>query len=279
MHFTLLMSGAMAVLACSSSVSARPPVEKIEYRQTPQRTLIMEVQRPPRIADDERRPAVIFFHGGGWNGGNIGQFRPFAEALRERGMVVLLPEYRLKNRDDTTPFESIEDAFAAMRFVRANAQALNVDPERVAAGGGSAGGHLAAALATLTAAFTRDENDPNVDFDARPAALVLCNPVYDNSHDGFGDRWEDASPLHNLNADMPPTVVFLGTEDDLIPVATAEAWQAKQQALGVRSDLHLFEGEGHGFFNRGEGDGSPRQQVEERMIEFFASLGWIDAAE
>ena len=111
-----------------------------------------------------------------------------------------------------------------------------------------------------------------------PAALVLFNPVFDNGPDGYGyDRvkeyWQEFSPLHNLHKEMPPTIVFLGTEDKHIPVSTAEEYKQKMEALGVRCDLHIYEGRQHGFFNYKNPDDYAATVAE--MDRFLVSLGLL----
>jgi acetyl esterase/lipase len=273
----LLMAAGLLTVAGSAAAQLEPTTgfRQSTYATTPQGELQIHVVKPARMKASDRRPAIVLFHGGGWNRGKPGQFYVFGKHLAGRGMVVVMPEYRLKNDHGTTPAESIQDAFTAMRHVRQNAESMGIDPNRIAAGGGSAGGHLAAALATVDPA---DFNSGDSDVSTMPNALVLFNPVYDNSPDGYGsgrfDDWQKASPLHNIHADMPPTLVLLGDEDNLIPVSTAKAFQAKQKEAGVRSELIIYEGEGHGFFNR-----NPAQdQTQAAMDAFLVSLGWLETA-
>ena len=166
-------------------------------------------------------------------------------------MVCFRAEYRVKSRHGTTPFESLKDAKSAMRYIRTHAMELGVDPEKIVASGGSAGGHLAAATAVIEG-FNEAGEDLSVS--CVPDALVLFNPVFDNGPGGYGferigDGYKDFSPLHNLRAGMPPAVVFLGTQDALIPVETARYFKTVMEKVGSRCDLFLYEGEGHGFFN------------------------------
>ncbi len=197
------------------------------------------------------RSAIVLFFGGGWVGGAPVQFYPQCEYFAERGMVAISAEYRTRSAHGTSPVECVKDGKSAIRFVRKNAGTMGIDPDRIVAGGGSAGGHVAAATATVKG-FEESEEEGGVS--ARPDALVLFNPVYDNSPEGYGnDRvhafWRSFSPLHNLSERMPPAIVFLGTKDNLIPVATGERFRDEMRRLGVRSELFLYEGQGHGFFN------------------------------
>ncbi|MEM7657260.1 MAG: alpha/beta hydrolase [Bacteroidota bacterium] len=197
------------------------------------------------------RPAIVFYFGGGWNGGTPDHFRPQAQHFASRGMVAIVVDYRVAKRHGTTPFESLQDAKSAMRYVRAHAEMLGIDPKQIVAGGGSAGGHLAAACATITA-----YDDPADDLSVSPVpnALVLFNPVYDNGPDGYGyerigDAYPNFSPLHNLKIGTPPTLVLFGTEDALVPVETIATFQAKMDSVGSRCETILYQGEKHGFFN------------------------------
>ena len=101
--------------------------------------------------------------------------------------------------------------------MRTHAVELGIDPIRITAGVASAVGHVAAAAGTLE---VMGESGEDLSVSSRPDALVLFNPVFDNGPDGFGHGivkayWKDISPLHNLSEAPPPTVVFLGTENEV----------------------------------------------------------------
>ncbi len=224
----------------------------------------------------DRRPAIVFFFGGGWNTGSPGQFFPHCAYLASRGMVAMSADYRVRKRHQTTPRECVQDGKSAVRWVRQNAGRLGVDPGRVAAGGGSAGGQVAAAAGTLTGF---DEPGEDLGVSARPDALVLFNPVFDNGPGGYGHQrvkkyWRSFSPLHNIDGQAPPTVVFLGTEDKLVPVATAKAYQQRMHDAGRRCDTHLYPGQAHGFFNHDKKE--HYRQTVIAMDRFLASLGYLE---
>lgn len=228
-------------------------------------------------ADQTHRPAIVFFFGGGWNGGSPSQFYPHCEHLAKQGFVAMSAEYRVKTRHQTTPFECVEDGKSAVRWIRSHAAELRIDPDRIVAGGGSAGGHVAAAVATVPGLNAPD--DP-ANVSCVPNALVLFNPVYDNGPDGYGysrvqDRYQEISPMHNIHKGMPPAIVFLGTKDSLIPVATAEAFREKMKAVGSDSVLKLYEGEPHGFFNFGRGDNSNYLDTVAAMDAFLLKHGYL----
>ena len=260
------------------------PKETHVYKTVKQRELSLHVTKPQRWESGNRRPAVVFFHGGGWVGGKPGQFNKHAEHLANRGLVTIQVEYRLlkKNKQasdsqtDNTPTACIQDAKSAMRWVRGNADKLGIDPNRIAAGGGSAGGHLAAFLGT-----TDGIDDPSDDLSvsARANAMLLFNPVYNNGPGGWGtarvgDRFPEFSPAHNLTDDDAPCIVFLGTEDKLIPVETAKQFQKEMRDLGIKSELHLYEGATHGFFNANKENGKWYRLTMAKLDPFLDDLNW-----
>jgi len=241
----------------------------------------------------EPRPAIVFFFGGGWRGGTPGQFLPHCHYLTKRGMVAISVDYRVKNRNDSSPQDAVEDAKAAIRWVRQNAKQLGVDPDRVIASGGSAGGHLAAATG-LVPGFETGESQVS----SQPNAMVLFNPAVILARtDGdqllseeklrdIGerclDRPEEISPFHHMRSDLPPSIIFHGTNDDAVPFPTVVAFRDRMTKLGNRCELKAFEGQPHGFFNAGRGRGKPREEANryfhkttKLMDEFLVSLGYL----
>ncbi|MCR9211030.1 MAG: alpha/beta hydrolase [bacterium] len=269
-----------ATLDASSSdvVEDRSIYKTVEDEASGKSTeLYVDWTRPADWSADDSRPAAVFFHGGGWTGGKPGQFAMHSEELAGRGMVCFRVKYRLLDRKSNTPPDNcVEDASDAFRYIRANASKFGIDPKRMASGGGSAGGHLAAYLGTM--------DDQVVDGVSRkPAAMLLFNPVYDNGPGGWGtarvgDEFAKYSPAHNITKDDPPSIVFLGTKDNLIPVATAERFRDECKEVGVRSELHLYEGQPHGFFNakKTEGGGKIYRDTMVKTVAFLKSLDWIE---
>lgn len=230
-------------------------------------------------ASKDRRPAVVFFFGGGWNNGTPAQFEQHARFLASRGMVAVVADYRVKSRQGTSPKECVADGKSAVRYLRKHAGRLGIDPGKIAAGGGSAGGHVAAAAATLPGL---DDPGDDLEVSARPDALLLFNPVYDNGPDGgyANERvkayWQDISPAHHIDAKTPPAIVFLGEKDNLIPVATAARFQKKMQAAGVKSELHTYPGQAHGFFNEPKGGREIFLDTLRKMDAFLVGLGFLE---
>lgn len=229
---------------------------------------------------NEKRPAIVFFFGGGWTGGSPGQFEQHARYLASRGMVAFVADYRVKSRQGTTPLQCVHDGKSAVRWIRSNAGRFGVDPGRLAAGGGSAGGHVATSTGMCDG--LEDPADESPDISSKPNALALFNPVYNNGpgENGWGHErskeWFPAiSPAHNITGDDPPAVVFLGTEDPLIPVSVAEEFQATMKEAGLKSDLHLYQGQPHGFFNESKGGAEIFLDTLRKMDTFFAEIGWL----
>lgn len=278
-RFPILPSllSALFALALSQPLTA---AETRVYKKAGDRELKLSIVKPPDWKPADRRPALVFFHGGGWVGGGPTQFTRQAEHLAARGMVCIQVEYRLLPRQGKEPpLVCIQDAKSAMRWVRAHAAELGADPARIGAGGGSAGGHLAAFVGMVGGL-----DDPQDDLRVSPRAdaLVLFNPVFDNGPDQgwgtalVGERYREFSPAHNISADDPPAIVFLGTQDKLIPVAVARRFQEGMARAGVRCELRLYEGQGHGFFNPGKG--GKEQYFHETLKAadvFLTSLGWL----
>jgi acetyl esterase/lipase len=245
------------------------------YKRVGDTTLSLHVFQPPDAQPGERRPAIVFFFGGGWNSGSPFQFVPQCRLLALRGMVTATAEYRVRERHGVTPAECIADAKSAIRFMREYSEFLGIDPDRIAAGGGSAGGHIAAAAAIVDG--FDDEGGP---ISCRPNALVLFNPVVDTTAHGadrFGDDAQAASPLHNVRPGLPPTLVMHGSEDDLVPLNSVSAFQQEMLEAGNRCDLEVFDGVGHGFFNPGREPDMFGATLTD-VTQFLESLGYITPA-
>ncbi len=237
----------------------------------------------------DKRPAIVFFFGGGWRNGTPSQFHRQAKHLASRGMVAMNADYRVLNRQGVKAYRCVEDAKAAVRWARKNAGRLGIDPDRIAAGGGSAGGHLAAATATLPG---HDDPAGDASISPRPNALALFNPAvvlasapgkYEidpqraaDRRERMGTEPESMSPYHHIRAGLPPTIVFHGKADTTVPYKTVEIYAEKAKAAGNRCELVGYDDQAHGFFNYGRGDGSAYADTVRRMDEFFVSLGWLN---
>lgn len=247
----------------------------VQYKQVDTTKLFLEVHNPPDFDAAKDYPAMVFFFGGGWNGGDRTHFINHAKYFSQRGIVCFLADYRTANKNKTTPFESLKDAYSAIRFIRSNASDFGVDPNKIIGSGGSAGGHLAAATA-LTTGYDEATDDTSISH--IPNALVLFNPVIDNGPGGYGferigEAYKTFSPLHNIRKGAPPTIIFLGTNDALIPVEAAEYYQKVMEKVESKCELFLYEGQVHGFFNIGNFEYYKKTVLE--ADQFLQSLGYL----
>jgi acetyl esterase/lipase len=223
------------------------------------------------------KPAIVFFFGGGWNSGSPDQFENQARHFAKRGMIAITADYRVKSRHGIQVVECVKDAKAAIAWVRENAQRLGIDPNKIAASGGSAGGHLAAATGTISG-FGSDE---------RPNAMILFNPgatlapiagwqppgdAKDRlSTERFGVEAQVISPAHHIGPHTPPTLILHGKKDTTVPYASVVAFESEMKKAGRPCKLVGYEGAGHGFFNRGE-------HFTKTLVEadaFLVELGWL----
>lgn len=251
-------------------------VEEFVYKTTEQAKLKMHVHFPPGWTSADRRPAIVFFFGGGWKSGSAGQFAPQARYFARRGMVAARADYRVESRHGVAPDRCVEDAKSAVRWLRRNADRLGIDPDRIVASGGSAGGHMAACTATTEGLEAAGE-DTSVS--SRPNALILFNPPLDVVHPRIigrlgGDEVlaRTISPYHNLKEGGPPTLILFGTADPLI--AQVPPYIERARSLGHRVELYTAEGARHGFFNR-----SPwLERTLRRTDEFLVELGYLKGA-
>ncbi|QOV89853.1 alpha/beta hydrolase [Humisphaera borealis] len=235
------------------------------------------IYKPADWKASDKRPAIVFFFGGGWTSGSPGQFEQHCKHLASRGMMAITADYRVKSRQGVTPVECVNDAKSAVRWARANAEKLGIDPDRIAAGGGSAGGHIAACTGVLD---TFDDAAEDAKISSKPNAMVLYNPALDIAliADRLGDVAPKLSPLQHVKAGVAPTIIFHGKADTTVPYASAERFETAMKAAGNACKLVGYEGQIHGFFNYGRGDGSMYKATLAETDQFLVSLGWLKAA-
>jgi len=224
------------------------------------------------------RPAAVFIHGGGFHSGTPDLFFPHARYYAARGFVGISVGYRLAPEGGATftPFDCVADVRSAVRWLRAHAAKLGVDPRRIALLGDSTGGLLAAATALLPGL---DAPDDDLAVSPRPDALVLYNPVIDTTPpDGWNLRaWGEAvaarsadlSPIDHVGPGAPPTLVIHGTSDTVTPFAWSERFVAAMRAAGNRVRLERLEGKHHAFIVPGYGDDATLAKALRLTDEFL----------
>ena len=245
----LLIFGSLQ-LNCSQNKIQQIKPEKILYKNTNEGELNLFVYKPLEFDIKKKHSCIVFFHGGGWNSGNPEQFQRQSRYFASRGMVAISVEYRIRNKHGTSPIQAMEDAKSAIRFIRSNTKLLSIDPNKIAAAGGSAGGHLAAVAGNID---LFDNSNEDLTISSKPNLLILYNPVLHYGRKwGWIDNPSNASPYDNLSEGSPPTIILTGTEDKIVPVELIESYKKRMESIGSRCDLILYEGAEHAFFNKGD---------------------------
>ena len=268
-----------SILFLSGVAHASPEIidsNAVVYKTLDGVTLKLHVYNPTNFDTQTMHNAIIFFHGGGWNNGSHKAFKRQSMYFASRGMVAISAEYRLKNTHGTTPYDAVEDAKSAIRYVRANAHKFKINPNTITAGGGSAGGHLAASCGLLK---MWDNSAEDLTVSSKPNALVLLNPVLDlgpdhYAHKRFGKDFKLISPMQNISKNAPPTLILVGTEDRILPVPTVKKYQSIMESFDNRCDVVLYQDQWHAFFAK-----PPIKYFVETTDEidrFLVSLGLLD---
>ena len=207
--------------------------QKVRYKETPQEDLYLYILRP-LVKSDKILPTIVYFTGGGWVNGDVYGQIPNPAWFRDHGIIGIEADYRVKSRHGTTPIECIQDAKSAIRYVRAHAKELGIDPNKIIAAGGSAGGHLAA----CTFLDCGDTPGEDLKISSKPNAIVMHNPVLG---EGFGKEFFDAhpefSPILHVKKGWPPTIFSNGTKDNTTPFQYAEKFTRLMKEAGNVCEL------------------------------------------
>jgi acetyl esterase/lipase len=229
-----------------------------------------------RRKGEEKLPAIVIFYGGAWSIGTIERFRGEAVHLASRGMVAILADYRVYCRNKTHIAAAVSDAKSAIRWVRGHATELGIDPDRLAAGGGSAGAHIALSTATLD---DFDEPSENKAISSKPNALVLFYPAVDLAQPSVAslktlidNKEKELSPIDHIRRGLPPTLIMAGTADALYP--SAEKYCSDAKSLGNDCKFVSYEGAPHGFDNAGV---TKPEMAEQALTWYKDALAQIDS--
>lgn len=261
-------------------------VEKLAdvvYGKVGERALLCDIYRLKTPADSPR-PAIVQFHGGGWNHGDKSSTGLAGMKLVKAGFVLVSVDYRL-SPEAIFPAQ-INDAKCAVRFLRVHAKEYNIDPERIGAMGGSAGGHLAALLGTAGDAKELEGDGGSQGFSSRVQAVVdLYGPanlltiasqgnsgtVRDTPTSSVSrllggtvssnrEKAAAASPITYISSDDPPFLIFHGDADPTVPLAQSQEFAEALKKSGVDTTFEIAPGFGHSV----KGD-----KYEMMLIEFF----------
>jgi len=279
-HPLVVLVLALAAVTAAGAAEIAPGPAEFVYKQVGAVALKVAVFRPP-AAFTGLRPAVAVFHGGGWSLGDPRWNYGDAQRLAAAGCVGIGVQYRLSSQtsDAVTPLDAIADARDGIRWIRAHATEFGVDPHRIAALGWSAGGHLAACTAVVP------DPDAHATVNSAPDALLLWFPALALEYDdwiagllhGRADKMA-ISPAEFVRPGLPPTLILIGREDTVTPLAGAEKFRHRMLAAGNRCDLHVYAGVGHSFEDRpGHIDPAVDADSKVRTIQFLRDLGWLPA--
>ncbi len=276
-------------LSCRKAETGRVVQKQLVYKKVGDRELRLDIFEPERRKGETALPAVILFHGGGWYRGEPNGLYPHCRYFAGCGMVAISAQYRLSKDGNSPPIEAVEDTKSAVRYVRVNAANLGINPDKIAAGGASAGGHLAA----CTALFDKfDAAGEDQKISSKPNALVLISAALDTTPEGFTPRilrklgrnigWvrradaNELSPVCHIRKIAAPCLVLHGTMDDLVPFEIAERFCKLMKEAGNTCQLAALAGAGHGFsVYEPEGDNRQFGRAMRIIEEFFRSQGFL----
>ncbi len=286
---TLLLSSTSLAQNIRHMYPPEIPEAKVEvYKTIGDVKLNMYIFTPEDHKPSDRRAAVVFFFGGGWKSGSPVQFREHCKYLASRGMVAMAADYRVSSRHGTKAVACVADGKSAIRWVRQNAKRLGVDPDRVAAGGGSAGGHIAACTGVIK---KFDESSEDESISSVPNAMVLFNPAcvlaavgdrqpFDKNRRSvmpqrMGVKPIELSPYHHVAKGAPPTIIFHGKADTTVPYWTAEVFAKAMKKAGNDCRLMGYDDQTHGFFNFGRNENKMFDATVKAMDKFFVDIGFL----
>lgn len=251
------------------------------YKTVRNSGLRLYIFNPEQHSTESKDAAIVFFFGGAWSLGNVDQFLPQARDLAERGMVAILADYRVLCRQRSTLRDSMADALDAVHYVRSHASKLGIDPDRIAAGGTSAGGHLA-----LSTALFNGVGEVRDGVSSQPNALVLFSPGIDLTTDviakivqqNFGSReakrLAQISPMQQPTSTIP-TLIQVGDDDALTPVRIAKDYCGRALEGGAICRVVGYPSANHNFFFPQIEDGKWYQPTLAEAEKFLQSLGFL----
>ncbi len=273
----LFITAALLVAcACATEGRSNPPaMETRLYKKVAGSELHVDVFRPDQARPAAGHPAIAFFHGGGWVFGSPAEFHGACRRYATKGFVTFSFQYRLSIKadgtyphPDITLVESVKDARSAIRWLRANAAELGIDPARIVVAGQSAGGQLAWGTVLFD---TINEVNDDAKISPRADALLLYSSNY-NTMEAWADMIMDrrrseiwsVSPYHNLKAGLPPTLAFHGNKDSMVGYYIAQRFVARTHELGNPFELITLDGRDHYL---GEGNEEYARYFDEAILE------------
>lgn len=251
--FTIAITSLTGPIAHAAGKSVHSPVKRQSgiqhtesYKTVNGDDLDLHIWKPRGSVWHRPRPAIVFYHGGGWKHGSWRDFERQARYFASRGAVTVSADYRTEG-----PVSATVDGIDAMNYVFDHSRRLGIDKQRVVAAAGSAGGEIA--LATL-------RNDlPHSEAENKPSAIVLYNPVTDTTGsypNGWGrdqfssdEQAKRYSPFHHIHHGDPRTLIMQGTGDQTVSFHNSSRFVKRMRSLDNRANLITYDGAPHAFFN------------------------------
>lgn len=241
----------------------------------------------PKIIPEKPRPAIIFLHGGSWMFGRPTQFHTHAAYLAEKyGFFAMSVDYRT-SIEARFP-AALQDAKCAVRWLRLRAKDLNIDPEKIAICGGSAGAHLASMVATTAGVKEYEGNGGNQEFSSHVNLGIFLNGEFDmwdlvekgsliqpmrlfigGTPEEMPERYDELSSIKRVNKNVPPILFLHGTEDKCVSHEQSLAFYHKLRELGIHSEIELYEGKSHAWFNFEPDKTITIKRMEKFLVEQF----------
>ncbi len=222
-------------------------IKDIEYKNINGKSLQFDMYRPKNLS--EPVPLLVFIHGGAWKGGKRSDYKVYLVPFAEKGYVTASVSYRLL---DSGPYPAcVEDITDAVRWFFSHGDMYGYDPDRIALIGGSAGGHLAM-LGGYGWLNPKGKNDSTLVLEPihkikavvdiyGPADLTteyarnhpLVTRFMAHPYSEAPELYIEASPVHYLDQNDPPTMILQGTSDELVPYSQSDNLKRKLDSLGV----------------------------------------------
>jgi len=247
------------------------------------RNLTADVFTPQQMPA-KPRPAIVFLHGGSWMFGGPSQFHFHSAYLAAKyNFFAMSVDYRMSGEAKFPA--ALQDAKCAIRWIRAHAKKLNIDPERIAICGGSAGGHLSSMIATTAGVPEYEGNGGNPGYPSHANLAILFNGEFDmwdlvkkgsligamkqfigGTHEEMPEKYDELSSIKRINKNTPPTLLLHGTKDYCVSHKQSIAFHDRLKELGIHTEIELYKDKPHAWFNK-EPD---RTITLKRMEKFLA---------
>ncbi|MFA6564418.1 MAG: alpha/beta hydrolase [Verrucomicrobiia bacterium] len=269
------LAGCALVAAAAEGVRIEKDVDYLG----PDRKEKADLYLPAEVPKGWRCPGVVIIHGGGWSGGDKDAAREIniGTTLAQHGYVCMNINYVLATKGTITATwpQNLHDCKTAVRWLRKNAERLQLDPDHIGAIGGSAGGHLTAMLAVTGPESGLDPAGPYGEYSCRvQAAVDLYGPtmwfstrdlaMFRKKRSEAPELYRQAAPMTHVDKNDPPILILHGTADKTVPVSDSEAFTAALKKAGAEHQLVIVEGGPHSFHLQ------PKQQdLRPLVLGFF----------